>query len=275
MLSIGEFSNICRVSTKTLRYYAEIGLLQPYRINPENGYRYYAIEQLETMLLIERLKAYDFSLEKIKQILQMEKGMEESLYKELLQKKQDMIQKAKVYAYTISQLEQDISNLEEGKSMLAYMEDIDIQLVEVQPMNVIFRRCMVKENAFQKAYQEQFGALLRCMESEKLTIEHPPMVLFHSSEFTPMGMDTEFAIPIKEHTAMTRCFHPECCIKCTLQGSYSNLAAIYTKLWEWMEVFGYQQHGPLFEVYVKDPTQVEGDEHLLTEVYLPVEKNKK
>lgn len=29
MLSIGEFSNICKVSTKTLRYYAEIGLLEP------------------------------------------------------------------------------------------------------------------------------------------------------------------------------------------------------------------------------------------------------
>ena len=27
MLSIGEFSNICKVSTKTLRYYAEIGLI--------------------------------------------------------------------------------------------------------------------------------------------------------------------------------------------------------------------------------------------------------
>ena len=47
MLTIGEFSNICKVSTKTLRYYAEIGLLEPSEVNPENGYRYYAIEQLE------------------------------------------------------------------------------------------------------------------------------------------------------------------------------------------------------------------------------------
>ena len=52
MLSIGEFSNICKVSAKTLRYYAEIGLLLPEEINPENGYRYYAIGQLEDMLFI-------------------------------------------------------------------------------------------------------------------------------------------------------------------------------------------------------------------------------
>ena len=57
MLSIGEFSKICNVSTKTLRYYAEIGLILPDEINNENGYRYYSIEQLETMLFIKRLKS--------------------------------------------------------------------------------------------------------------------------------------------------------------------------------------------------------------------------
>ena len=40
MLSIGEFSKICKVSTKTLRYYDEIGLINPSKINQENGYGY-------------------------------------------------------------------------------------------------------------------------------------------------------------------------------------------------------------------------------------------
>ena len=53
MLSIGEFSKICQVSAKTLRYYDEIGLLRPEEINPENGYRYYRVEQLERMLFIK------------------------------------------------------------------------------------------------------------------------------------------------------------------------------------------------------------------------------
>lgn len=37
MLSIGEFSKICKVSTKTLRYYDEIGLIKPSKINQENS----------------------------------------------------------------------------------------------------------------------------------------------------------------------------------------------------------------------------------------------
>ena len=79
MLSIGEFSNICQVSTKTLRYYAEIGLILPDEINPENGYRYYSIEQLKRMLFINRLKSYNFSLEEIRAILDAKKPQDEKL----------------------------------------------------------------------------------------------------------------------------------------------------------------------------------------------------
>ena len=73
MLSIGEFSKICKVSTKTLRYYDEIGLINPSKINQENGYRYYSIEQLETMLFVNRLKQYNFLWKKLEQLLHLKK----------------------------------------------------------------------------------------------------------------------------------------------------------------------------------------------------------
>jgi DNA-binding transcriptional MerR regulator len=41
MLAIGEFSQISRVSVKTLRYYDQIGLFRPFYISPQTGYRYY------------------------------------------------------------------------------------------------------------------------------------------------------------------------------------------------------------------------------------------
>ena len=74
MLSIGEFSKICGVSTKkkTLRYYDEIGLIKPDEINPENGYRFYSVNQLKKMLFINRMKSYQFSLEEIKTIVELE-----------------------------------------------------------------------------------------------------------------------------------------------------------------------------------------------------------
>lgn len=92
MLSIGEFSKICKVSTKTLRYYDEIGLIPPEDINPENGYRYYSIRQLKKMLLINRLKSYQFSLEEIKNILDLEEDLAEEKLGSALHRKRKEVQ---------------------------------------------------------------------------------------------------------------------------------------------------------------------------------------
>lgn len=66
LLSIGEFSKICKVSTKTLRYYEEIGLLNPDEINTKTGYRYYSIGQLKKMTFINRLKSYNIMINELK-----------------------------------------------------------------------------------------------------------------------------------------------------------------------------------------------------------------
>lgn len=89
LLSIGEFSKICEVSTKTLRYYDEIGLIHPDEINPENGYRYYSIKQLSKMLFINRLKSYQFSLEEIKAILEWEQDQFEEKLSAVLHLKKE------------------------------------------------------------------------------------------------------------------------------------------------------------------------------------------
>ena len=134
MLSIGAFSKICKVSTKTLRYYAEIGLILPGEINPENGYRYYAIEQLETMLLIIRLKSYNFSLEEIKQIIESGELYEEKLYVALANKREEIKRLLHEQEKRLHQLECDLSNLKNGKSIMSYLDDINVEFVEVPMM---------------------------------------------------------------------------------------------------------------------------------------------
>lgn len=68
MYSIGEISKIVNVSTDTLRYYDEIGLLTPSRIDPSSKYRYYSDEQVKFILLIMELKEYGFTLQEIKEL---------------------------------------------------------------------------------------------------------------------------------------------------------------------------------------------------------------
>ncbi|WP_434369237.1 MerR family DNA-binding transcriptional regulator [Peribacillus frigoritolerans] len=48
-LSIGEMAKLRGVTVDTLRHYDKIGLLKPFHIDPETGYRYYSISQYEAL----------------------------------------------------------------------------------------------------------------------------------------------------------------------------------------------------------------------------------
>ena len=272
MLSIGEFSNICRVSTKTLRYYAEIGLLLPSEVNPENGYRYYAIEQLETMLFINRLKAYHFSLDEIGDIFKSD-SLEEQLYTALSKKKQELEWQVQNTHNTLLQINTDMKALMQGESIMSFMEDMDVTLVDVPMMYLLSARKDVLKNDYETEYIKCFGQLFRKIANEKLTLAAPPMVLFHGSEHTPQGLDTEFAVSVKEYVTGTRDFMAGLCLKTVVKGSYSNLPSAYVRLREYAEQESYVCSTALFEVYVTDPSQTESEHELITEVYYPVNKS--
>lgn len=275
MLSIGEFSNICKVSPKTLRYYAEIGLLEPIEVNPENGYRYYSIEQLEKMLFINRLKAYSFSLDEIKTISQSKKMQDDSLYLALIRKKKEMEKQVYNYRQLLVQLEGDISSIERGNSIMSYMDEIDVRLVDVPEMYLLSIRKMVQMEDYPTEYIKCYGKLFKRIAVEKLTMSGEPMILFHSAEYSPTGLDTEFAIPVQEYATGTRDFCPGLCLKTVVRGAYSELPSVYAKQVKWAEKEGYQNTNALFEVYITDPSQIADVKDNITEVYYPVKKETK
>lgn len=272
MLSIGEFSNICKVSAKTLRYYAEIGLLEPSEVNPDNGYRYYTIEQLEKMLFINRLKAYSFSLDEIKTILQLEEIQDDNLYLAFIHKKKEIEKQLHNYRKLLTQLEDDISAIEQGKSIMSYMDKIDVRLVDVPKMYLLSIRKMVQVEDYPTEYIKCYEKLFKRIATDKLTMTGSPMVLFHSAKYSPAGLDTEFAIPVQEYATGTRDFCPGLCLKTVVQGAYSELPSVYTKQIEWAEKEGYQNTDALFEVYITDPSQIASVKDNITEVYYPVKK---
>jgi DNA-binding transcriptional MerR regulator/effector-binding domain-containing protein len=88
-LSIGEMAKLRHVTVDTLRHYDKIGLLKPYHIDPDTGYRYYSISQYEVLGTIKELRTIGFSLEEIKQFL-TNRNVKKSV--QLLQKSMDDLQ---------------------------------------------------------------------------------------------------------------------------------------------------------------------------------------
>ena len=154
---------------------------------------------------------------------------------------------------------------------MSYLENIDVQLVEVPQMYLLSIRKNVLECEFAEEYRNCFGRLFQKIEERKLTADFP-MVLFHSDEYSPFGLDTEFAIPIKEYVTGTRNFCPGLCLKTVVHGSYSQLSSVYTKQIEWAKKEGYENNNALYEVYITNPAEVSQENELITEVYYPVKK---
>ena len=275
MLSIGEFSKICRVSTKTLRYYNEIGLVFPDEVNEESGYRYYSVEQLRKMLFINRLKSYCFSLEEIKKIHEGEKSDEKDkklLYTALFHKKNELLEKMKNFNRILWEIECDLKNLEKGVSIMKDFDNVDIELVENEQSNILFIRKKVTQEECDAGYGMFFKNLNQKILSEKLTVAGAPMTIYHSSEYDFDGYDMEFAIPVKESVAGTRIFQRGLCLKSILKGNYSKLISVYARQQEWIAENGYEVVNSLFEVYITDPDTVSSPDENITEIYYPIKK---
>lgn len=69
LFKIGDFSRIAHVSVKTLRHYAQEGLLEPVWIDRYSGYRYYTLDQLTYLNRVLALKDLGFTLDQIKHLL--------------------------------------------------------------------------------------------------------------------------------------------------------------------------------------------------------------
>jgi len=70
LFKISEFSRLSRIPLQTLRYYDQIGLFKPARIDRSTGYRYYAAEQLLEINRIVIFKELGFTLQQMVQLLQ-------------------------------------------------------------------------------------------------------------------------------------------------------------------------------------------------------------
>jgi DNA-binding transcriptional MerR regulator len=65
MFTIGAFSRLCGVSSKTLRAYDELGLFRPAWVDAESGYRRYSPAQLPEIRRIAALRSMGMSLPEI------------------------------------------------------------------------------------------------------------------------------------------------------------------------------------------------------------------
>ncbi len=182
---IKKFAKLCNCNPQTIRYYDSIGLLKPVRVDKFTGYRYYNAEQALQYLKIKKLQEASFSIEEIKELLELDDDMiYEALIKKVEEKEDELLkikQIQKTYHKEMKEMKQKVEKVKETIMKTSYTIDFKDQfgLEEdeffeiIQDTNELLDNSVTEGNIkFEKSEEEEFvltDDLKLIYESEEFT----------------------------------------------------------------------------------------------------------
>ncbi|MBZ0308836.1 MAG: MerR family transcriptional regulator [Anaerolineae bacterium] len=271
MFKIGDFSKICRIPVSALRYYADIGLLEPIQIDTFTSYRYYSLDQLPRLNRILALKDMGLSLVQIKHLLDEQVSIEEM--RGMLRLKQAELEQV---------VEEEQARLARVAARLKQMEQENHQMSEVVLKSIEAQEVLAVREIL--THPMQIGGLIgecfQVMKSQNIPIAGAIMAIYYDPDFDPQHADIEVAfpvhpiapesLPLADGRQMFRHTLPAiptaaCAIH---QGSYETIELTYTAIGKWIETSRYTIVGPPRDVYLRSPEMGEP----MTEIQFPVEK---
>jgi DNA-binding transcriptional MerR regulator/effector-binding domain-containing protein len=261
---IGDFSRISRLSIKTLRYYHEIGLLKPTRVDPFSGYRYYNEASLSRARAINRLRELDFSLGEIEQILAAAQD-ENTLLAYMRSKLTDVEQTITDYQRIRGRIEAFIQTELAPAAWSGQVEEKQLADQWVASVRYLGK-------------YSQSGEMIEVLyQAGGLAVCGRPFSLYYDEQPMQDQADVEVCLPLQPETRLdgvqTR-WLPGGRAWCVLhQGPYEKIWMSYRVLVDALNARGLRPLAPTREVYLKGPDALlAGDpQTYLTEIQFRVE----
>lgn len=113
-MKIGEFAKLSSATIRTLRYYDDLGLLKPDRIDEYTGYRIYSSKKLEQMREIQAMKEIGFTLLEIKSFLAISDSDEKGKIDFIAGKREEIECERQKAETRLSALDELIVKIKEG-----------------------------------------------------------------------------------------------------------------------------------------------------------------
>ncbi len=242
---IGDFALITRLSVKSLRNYHDLELLTPTRIDSENGYRFYDESLISRARIITVLKAWNFSLQEIREILESCSDDHEVIHI-IKQKKQEIQTRIKALKSIEGELSLLIENEKENKDM-KYKTEIEIK--ETEELNIIsitykgpFSDCGKYIGKLYKAAKGKAAGKVFSLYSEDVNHDDPEGTVCLPVKKEVEGPGIEYrTIPAGKVISLIHI------------GPYDTIGNSYQKLVDYRNENSLEQTGPYREIYIKGP----------------------
>lgn len=271
MIRIGDFSQLSRVPIKTLRYYDEVGLLKPVRVDDFTGYRYYEHEQIARLNRILALKDLGFSLEQIGQLL--DAGLSsEQMRGMLILRQSEIRQRVQEEAERLARVEARLRQIEQENEMSKY----DVVVKHVDAIRIASVRGVVPTPPDQGSLWGELGQMLA---KQGIKPVGACLSLYHDEEHKERDWDIEVCEPVAgDVTASVGMNVYELpaapSMVCAIHhGPFQALNQAYDALTKWIDENGYRISGPIREVYLRpSDNDSQNDPNTVTEIQVPVTK---
>jgi effector-binding domain-containing protein len=270
MIRIGDFSKLSRISVKTLRYYDEVGLLQPVQVDPFTGYRLYEYSQLSDLNRILALKDLGFSLEEIGHLL--DDGLSVEQMRGMLKLREtEARHRVQEEAERLERIRTRLKQIERENEMSKY----EVVIKKVDEIRMASVRDVVPLPSEQGGLWGELGEYL---EANHVRPNGACFTLYHDDEFKEHDWDLEVCEPIEgnlgESARVKVQTLPVANMACTIHnGGFVTISEAYNAIGKWITDNGYRIMGPCREVYLRPSKNgSQTDPETVTEIQFPVEK---
>lgn len=268
LFTIGEISRICGIKQSKLRYYDEIGVIKPYKVDENNGYRYYTNETLQDIPVLHYYQTMGFSLKEIPALLERE----------------DLSYLDSLFDDRIQEIDNEIRELGMMRdSIISWQE-----LIEETKAVMAWETCPVTVKYFPEAeYYAVQPDIYRGMSYDNLLINTTICSgLLQGNTYTlgalyiayPDGDRKnwdDIRLFIQNHpeakgsmeTALIGCFSAVTCYHC---GAFDTIDETVVKMKDWAEEHHFKLRGDLIERSVIDCWSIKNTDWWLMELFLPV-----
>jgi DNA-binding transcriptional MerR regulator len=252
------------MSIKTLRHYHRIGLLEPARVHPDTGYRYYGTEQIPVAQVIRRFRELDMPLDQISAVLSAP----------------DQKARTDLIAAHLSRLEEGLARTQAAVASLR-----DLMAGPSSPAHIEHRAVKATATA---AISEDVGALdalvwfrgalgeLRAtMDAQGVASAGSPGGVFSPELFTDERGEATIFIPaerpVRPMGRVRPLQVPAAELATTMHdGAHNDIDRAYGALGEYVAEHALAVAGPIREYYVVGPLETADETRWRTEVCWPI-----
>ena len=276
MFRIGEFAQIAQVSGRQLRFYDQLGLLQPAHVDQQTGYRYYSIRQLPRLNSILALKDLGLSLEQIGPLLDREMSPTE-LRSMLTLKRAQLERSLQEEEARLRHIESRIAQIDrEGKA-----DGFDVIVKSTPPTPFLAVNCscenMDEVVRMVRTVAEEGSRQIKPALRDKLVV-----VARNDVDAEKLDLDIGFSLTRPSNASVR--IAGELVLRATELPAIETMATVvrpgtnaeshtsFGTVGRWIEANHYEIAGPCREIFLEPITGPPGFEGALVEIQFPVRK---